>query len=172
MYRTLAFALGLAALGCSKSAPPADDPLAIPSPEELAAYQLPAKGTAPAAAPEAAPAAEVAVGPDGPESITIAPLTVSDDPAEIEKGKALFAGKGCVACHRIDETKLVGPGLKGVLSRRSVPWVQRMILNPDAMLKQDPVAKKLLAEHLTPMPAQGVDPQTELPALVAYLKSL
>lgn len=125
--------------------------------------------SAPAAQAEAAPAA---VGPDGPASIKIEPLTVSTAAADVEKGKAVFTAKGCVACHKTDATKLVGPGLKGVTERRTVAWIQRMILSPDVMVKEDPVAKQLLGTHFTPMPAQGVDPKSELPSLVAYLKSL
>ncbi len=116
--------------------------------------------------------AAVAVGPDGPASIKIEPLSVSTAPADIEKGKGIFAAKGCVACHKVDDTKLVGPGLKGVTARRTVPWLQRMILSPEVMVKEDPVAKQLLGIHFTPMPAQGVDAKTELPILIAYLKSL
>ncbi len=113
-----------------------------------------------------------AASADGPDSIKIEPLTVSTAEPDIEKGKQVFTAKGCPACHKIDDAKLVGPGLKGVTARRTVPWIQRMILSPEVMVKEDPVAKQLLATHFTPMPAQGVDPKAELPALVAYLKSL
>jgi hypothetical protein len=40
------------------------------------------------------------------------------------------------------------------------------------MVKEDPVAKQLLGTYFTPMPAQAVDAKTELPAMMAYLKSL
>jgi hypothetical protein len=40
------------------------------------------------------------------------------------------------------------------------------------MIKEDEVAKKLFAEHLTPMPNQNVDPSRDLPPLLAYLKSV
>ena len=99
-------------------------------------------------------------------------FTVSTDPADIKKGEELFASKGCVACHKIGGGKLVGPDLKGVTARRDETWLKKMILHPDVMLKEDEAAKKLLAEHLTPMPNQNVDPIKELPFIVAYLKSV
>jgi hypothetical protein len=113
-----------------------------------------------------------AVGPDGPASIKIEPIALSTTGADLAKGKDIFTARGCPACHKPDATKLVGPGLQGVTARRSVPWIQRMILSPDVMVKDDPVAKQLLGIHFTPMPAQGVDAKTELPLLISYLKSL
>ena len=121
---------------------------------------------------EAATAAPAAPSVDGPSSIKIDPLTLSTTPADIEKGKQIFTAKGCPACHKTDESKLVGPGLKGITARRSIPWIQRMVLNPDLMVKEDPIAKQLLGTHFTPMPAQGVDPKAELPFLISYLKTL
>ena len=61
-----------------------------------------------------------------------------------ERGAAIFNNL-CVACHRMD-TRLVGPALAGVTERRSPEWILNMILNPEEMVKEDPTAKKLLAE--------------------------
>ena len=76
-----------------------------------------------------------------------------------------------MACHKLGGGKLVGPDLKGVTARRDETWLKKMILRPDVMVKEDPVAKKLLGELFVPMPNQGVNPQTELPFILAYLKS-
>lgn len=105
-------------------------------------------------------------------AIEVPDFEVSDAPSDIEKGEQIFAGKGCVACHKVGGGKLVGPDLKGVLSRRDEVWVKKMILRPDVMLKEDETARKLLAEHMTPMPNQAVDPKGDLPYLMAYLKSV
>jgi mono/diheme cytochrome c family protein len=102
--------------------------------------------------------------------IAVPKLKISSAKADIAKGQEMFASKGCVACHKVGGGKLVGPDLKGVLTRRDQEWVERMILHPDIMLKEDPVARKLLAEHFTPMPNQNVDPKEELPFLLSYLK--
>lgn len=120
-----------------------------------------AEGPAAAAEPAPAPAQTPMPTPD---------ITISTTEADIAKGQEVFAAKGCTACHKVGGGKLVGPDLKDVLTRRDQEWVERMILHPDLMLKEDPVARKLLAEHFTPMPNQNVDPKEELPFLLSYLK--
>lgn len=110
---------------------------------------------------------------DGPASIVIpANLTELIAKTDAKAGEAVFATKGCKACHNLTDVKLVGPGLKGVGGRRSVPWMARMILKPEIMVKEDPEAKKLLAAMMTPMANQNVAAETELPALLAFLASL
>jgi cytochrome c len=147
----------LSLLGCSTEAPAPHPPAATPP-------------AAPAAsAPAAAPAAPVVVGPDGPESIPVPPFELSTDPAVIAKGQATFDAKGCGACHQFG-SKLVGPDLDGVLTRRSPKWVARQILHPEIMLKEDPTSKKLLAELMVPMTNQGVAPE-DIGALLSFIKS-
>jgi mono/diheme cytochrome c family protein len=109
--------------------------------------------------------------PAGPASITIPAIAISTEAAAIQKGQELFASKGCQACHKVGGGKLVGPDLQGVTSRRNPKWIAKMILKPEVMLQEDATAKELFKTHLTPMPNQNVDPATELPALLAFLKS-
>jgi cytochrome c len=123
-----------------------------------------ATAEAPAAAEPAAPAAPAATPMPTPD------ITISTTAADVTRGEETFAMKGCTACHKVGGGKLVGPDLKDVLTRRDQEWVERMILHPDVMLKEDPVARKLLAEHYTPMPNQNVDPKEELPFILSYLK--
>ena len=52
----------------------------------------------------------------------------------------------CTACHMIGQ-RMIGPDLTGVYERRSPEWVMNMILNPDRMLKEDPIAQALLKEY-------------------------
>ncbi|GEM_PF-179784 len=87
-----------------------------------------------------------------------------------EKGKELFDKRGCTACHTVGGGRLVGPDLKGVTARRDKKWILSMILNPDSMQKNDPVAKKLLEEYGVPMPNQGVTPE-EAEAIYEFLKA-
>jgi len=86
------------------------------------------------------------------------------------KGKELFGTKGCTACHTVGGGRLVGPDLKGVTERRDKQWIINMILKPDSMINNDPVAKKLFEEYNVPMPYQGVTPE-EAEAIYEYLKS-
>lgn len=105
------------------------------------------------------------------EMIEVPTFTISTAQADIDKGKELFAGKGCGACHKIGGGKLVGPDLKGVTARREQVWIERMILKPEVMTKEDPVAKDLFKTYMTQMTNQGIDPKEQLPLLVAYLKA-
>lgn len=61
----------------------------------------------------------------------------------------------CSSCHKMAE-KYVGPALGGVTRKQSPEWIMNMIINPDVMIKEDPVAKALLAEFLTTMPNQNI----------------
>jgi mono/diheme cytochrome c family protein len=109
--------------------------------------------------------------PAGPESIAVPAITISSAQADVDGGKAVFASKGCTACHKLGGGKLVGPDLKGVTARRNPRWIERMILHPEIMLQQDQTAKDLLRTHLTPMANQNVNPESELPKILAYLKA-
>ncbi|MEZ4809669.1 MAG: cytochrome c [Allomuricauda sp.] len=80
----------------------------------------------------------------------VGPIKNVDFPDEIDsemaaRGEARF-NSICVACHMIDQ-RMIGPALKGVYERRSPEWVMNMILNPNGMLKEDPIAKALLKEY-------------------------
>ena len=46
----------------------------------------------------------------------------------IVKGKAIFDLK-CSSCHRLDGTKVVGPGWSGVTTRRKPEWIMNFITN-------------------------------------------
>lgn len=74
------------------------------------------------------------------------------DPAMAKEGESLFT-TNCSACHKI-EAKFVGPALAGVTTRRTPEWIMNMILNPEVMVKEDPIAKELLATFLAPMANQ------------------
>lgn len=73
----------------------------------------------------------------------------------VGRGKAIYEMK-CQACHRLDATRVVGPGWKGVTQNRKPEWIMNMITNVDVMLDQDPEARKLLELCLTRMPNQNV----------------
>lgn len=71
------------------------------------------------------------------------------------EGKEIY-DQMCTACHKATE-KFIGPAPKGILDRRSPEWVMNMILNPEEMVKKDPIAKRLLVEYnMAPMANQGL----------------
>jgi mono/diheme cytochrome c family protein len=123
-----------------------------------------------AAAPAPKP---VEVGPDGPASIVLPagfPATTAalpTDAATLAAGEATYNAKGCASCHQFG-TKLVGPDLVGVGDRRTPPWIGRMITKPEVMVKEDPQARALFAQLMTPMANQGILEADLLP-LVAYI---
>jgi hypothetical protein len=130
----------------------------------------PAASAPAAAAAVPAPPPAVAVGPEGPASIVVPALaSIPTDAASVAEGEKVFTAKGCGGCHKFG-SKLVGPDLAGLTSRRPTPWIQRMISEPETMTKQDPVAKDLFRTYMVQMTKQGVSAD-EMPKLLAYIKS-
>lgn len=86
------------------------------------------------------------------------------------RGEELFTTRGCVACHYVGrEQRLVGPDLAGVPERRDFGWFYHMVTNPDSMVRNDPTAKELFAEYMTPMTDMNVQDE-EVVALWEYLR--
>lgn len=73
----------------------------------------------------------------------------------ITRGLSIYEMK-CSACHKLDETRFVGPGWKGLTKTRKPEWIMNMITNVEVMLEKDPEAQKLLELCLTRMPNQNV----------------
>lgn len=73
----------------------------------------------------------------------------------VKRGLAIYEMK-CLSCHRLDETRIVGPGWKDVTKNRKPEWIMNMITNVDVMLDQDPEAQKLLELCLMRMPNQNM----------------
>lgn len=92
------------------------------------------------------------------------------DPALAEKGEAVFKAQ-CTACHKVDK-KFIGPAMTGVVDRRAPEWIMNMILNPERMVKEDPIAKQLLMDHNgSPMANQGIS-EEDSRALLEYFRTL
>ena len=99
-------------------------------------------------------------------------VTISEkiDPDMVSIGKEFFDTK-CISCHLAD-SKLVGPAPKGILSRRSPEYIMNMMLNPEEMIKKDPLAKELLEEFKgVPMIDQGLN-EKEARAILEYFRTL
>ncbi len=92
------------------------------------------------------------------------------DEALLTEGKKLFDAK-CTICHKV-EAKFIGPSPSGVMKRRSPEWIMNMMLNPDEMLKKDPLAIALLNEfNGAPMLNQNLT-EEEARAILEYFRTL
>jgi mono/diheme cytochrome c family protein len=98
------------------------------------------------------------------EAVVLGPV----NPALASQGKQLFEGK-CAACHKMDE-RYVGPALGEVTTRRSPAYILNMVLNPEEMYTRHPVARQLLAEHMTQMPNLTLS-QDEARQVLEYLRT-
>ncbi len=84
------------------------------------------------------------------------------------KGEDIFKNM-CSACHKMDK-KFIGPALDGVTERRSHEWVMNMILNPEEMIKNDPIAKRLLVESNMAVMADQNLTEEEARAILEYFR--
>lgn len=90
------------------------------------------------------------------------------DQGLVSRGATVFETR-CSACHKMDE-RYVGPALGEVTTRRTPAFIMNMILNPQEMVERHPVAKQLLAEHMTMMANQNLTPE-EARAVLEYLRT-
>lgn len=105
----------------------------------------------------------------------IGPINSLSLNAEIDQSMATHGAdvfkKMCTACHRTGK-KFIGPPPTGILDRRSPEWVMNMILNPDEMVKKDPLAKALLIEfNGSPMANQNLS-EEDARAVLEYFRTL
>jgi cytochrome c551/c552 len=76
----------------------------------------------------------------------------------MDGGKAVYDMK-CSSCHKLDATKLVGPGWKDVTKRRKPEWIMNFVTNVDEMLNKDAASMAMLEECLVRMPNQNLTEQ-------------
>jgi mono/diheme cytochrome c family protein len=105
----------------------------------------------------------------------VGPITSVSFDAEINSELAA-AGESkyktiCVICHMANQ-RMIGPALAGIYERRSPEWVMNMILNPDGMLKEDPIAKALLKEYNNAIMLNQNLSEEEARAVAEYLRTL
>lgn len=93
-------------------------------------------------------------------------------------GEALSKSKGCVACHSVDGSKLIGPSFKGVYGKSETVVTagqERQITVDDTYIKHS-ILKPMddIVKGFQPlMPSQeGLVNEAEIRALTAYIKSL
>ena len=100
------------------------------------------------------------------KSVTLGAL----DQTMADNGQKLFKTK-CSSCHRTNR-KFIGPNPTGILKRRSPEWVMNMIMNPDEMVKNDPIARELFIKfNGSPMANQNLNKE-ETRAVLEYFRTL
>ncbi len=87
----------------------------------------------------------------------------------VAQGKQIYDMK-CQSCHKLDDTRVVGPGWKGITQKREPAWIMNMITNVDVMLEQDPVAQQLLEQCLVRMPNQNIS-KDEARSILEFMRS-
>lgn len=73
----------------------------------------------------------------------------------VKTGEGIYDMK-CSACHKLTAQRVVGPGWKGITTKRKPEWIMNMTLNVEVMLEKDPAAYELLKECLIRMPNQNL----------------
>ena len=92
------------------------------------------------------------------------------DAALAEKGKGIAATK-CLSCHKPTDEKLVGPGWKGVTTRKTAHWIMNFVTNPDPMIDKDPEVQAQLEICLVRMPNQNIT-DDEARAVLEYMRQI
>lgn len=87
----------------------------------------------------------------------------------VANGKSIYDLK-CQSCHKLSDERVVGPGWKGVTTRREPAWIMNMITNVDMMLEKDPEAQKLLEQCLVRMPNQNIS-KDEARHILEFMRS-
>lgn len=104
--------------------------------------------------------ATTAAGKETNDKRGIGKFTHVDIPAALDKAMADAGNKvydtKCMSCHRLTDEKLVGPGWKGVTSRRQAEWVMNFVTNTDEMLANNAEAQAMLEVCMVRMPNQNL----------------
>lgn len=147
--RALAAFMPLMLVACGGDGSPS-----LPPGAQAPATEAPADGSAPSA-----------------DLFTAEDLKLGDiDPALVEKGKLTYDVK-CQACHTLTDKRVVGPGWRGITTKRKPEWIMNMIVHTDAMLESDAEAQKMLEECLVRMPNQNLS-HDEAREVLEYMRTL
>jgi len=90
------------------------------------------------------------------------------DAAMAAEGEKIQSVK-CSACHKLTDEKLVGPGWKGVSTRKKPEWIMNFITNPDPMIDKDPELQAQLEICLVRMPNQSLS-DTDARNLLEFMR--
>ena len=95
-------------------------------------------------------------------------LAPTVDVALAKKGDEI-QGVKCSSCHKLTDEKLVGPGWKGVTTRKTPYWIMNFITNPDPMIDKDPEVQSQLEICLVRMPNQNLT-DDDARAIVEFMR--
>ena len=132
------------------------------------------EAAAPAATEEVVAEAPAVEEVDPMENVGIGPIDELEFDEEIDAelaaaGETVYEAK-CTACHKVHK-RYIGPSPMGIFDRRNPAWVMNMILNPEEMVVEDPIAKALLAEFSSPMANQNLTVD-EARSVVEFFRTL
>ncbi len=112
----------------------------------------------------------IALDNKGVGPVTAVSLNAEIDPELATQGEGIY-NQMCLACHRVGK-KFIGPAPNNILERRSPEWVMNMILNPEVMVREDPLAKDLMIEfNGSPMANQGLT-EDQARAVLEFFRTL
>ena len=105
----------------------------------------------------------------GPVKTVQPALATPPDAAMAARGEELF-NQYCTACHR-PKKRMIGPAMVGLDQVRTPEWLMNMILNPEEMIKKDPIAKALLEEMGSIMLDQNLT-ETQAREILEYIRTI
>ncbi|MDA0987579.1 MAG: c-type cytochrome [Chloroflexi bacterium] len=123
--------------------------------------------------PTATSPAPTATSPAMVEATATAPATVDDDHDDVAIGQGLYTSLGCLACHSIDGSAIVGPSWKGLYGSIRPLADGTSVTADDVYIKEsitNPAAK--VAEGFPPIMPPFTLTDDDLHAIVAYIESL
>ncbi|RYY66242.1 MAG: cytochrome c [Chitinophagaceae bacterium] len=107
--------------------------------------------------------------PNGVGPVTEVKLNDPLNKSMVTNGKSIYDVK-CASCHKLSGEKLVGPGWKGVTTRRTPAWVMNFVMNTEEMLNKDTSAQKMVEECMVKMPNQNLT-ETDARAVLEFMLS-
>lgn len=105
----------------------------------------------------------------GPVKTVQPPLATPPDAAMAARGEELF-NQYCTACHR-PKKRMIGPAMVGLDQVRTPEWLMNMILNPEEMIKKDPIGQALLEEMGSIMLDQNLT-ETQAREILEYIRTI
>lgn len=101
-----------------------------------------------------------------------APLPARGDPVDprlAELGATVFQ-RHCAACHAVTGDARIGPNLAGATLRHEPEWIRAMVLRPDSMTRDDPVASALKQAYGVQMRVVGDVGPAHARAVIEFLR--